>query len=724
MTYVKYQLANNATAKLIAGISSPVQTFQLETWRGDLFPSFPWNTYIWQLVQVNKVSLEVVKREIVTVTNKSWDTFTVVRATWTCPIDDNSTTQVQTAYEFIVDDGYDTYFQMTVNAEVERDIQNGISDLQTQKLDVTSYLSGANLYDDSTTWSDAYLVALPLITSYAQIDWQIIRVKVDVSNTDSATLQINALWAKPITKFNWIPLTSWDIISWNIMVVAWNNTDDAFELIQVIDQSSSAVTPAFTSSFPIWEDFASGNSWFLERNATVVYNSNTSENSTTPPSITWWVIQARWYKMLANLNLTVSSITKNASSTATRAIIADSAWVTLATATFIGNTAIFSTPYYFNASTVFRILCDNSGASYTATLWTPTIARTNVNYTLWSQAWSDDASNGWNIDSIVTNIITTTNQNICDVSGNTRVSHIQIWSWVASNQLKLLLAKVLAPSADLKVRIETDNSGVPSGTLIDPNATATITPGSITTTVTDYTVTLAWSIIIPLYTKVHIVLFVGTYWSETINWTNYYRTAYGATHTTTRNDRIWNGSVWWSTNNRFYYAWGSLFLDQIMSKADATYSYKVNKLYFAKETKVSWEVCKFDHTAWLSEVFSWQTIDADLYQTNTPGVVWTTVGTNKYYVGKVRTPSRVELRPTNMAPVSITLTATNTPWQNTLWVPVQVSISWWTFTNIAISRDNATWYTVWTTATVIYVMPTNYFRVTYTVLPTVVYMPC
>lgn len=83
-------------------------------------------------------------------------------------------------------------------------------------------------------------------------------------------------------------------------------------------------------------------------------------------------------------------------------------------------------------------------------------------------------------------------QNIWDVAGNTRVSFPAIGTGVAGNSLKLSLAKVLSPSAFLRVRIETDNAGSPSGTLVDANATKDIDPATLTTSLADTTV-LMWA---------------------------------------------------------------------------------------------------------------------------------------------------------------------------------------------------------------------------------------
>lgn len=83
----------------------------------------------------------------------------------------------------------------------------------------------------------------------------------------------------------------------------------------------------------------------------------------------------------------------------------------------------------------------------------------------------------------------TTVQNIGETLVNTRVSFPAIGTGVAGNSLKLALAKNLIPTAFLRVRIETDNAGSPSGTLVDVNATKDIDPATLTTSLADTTVT-------------------------------------------------------------------------------------------------------------------------------------------------------------------------------------------------------------------------------------------
>jgi hypothetical protein len=109
-------------------------------------------------------------------------------------------------------------------------------------------------------------------------------------------------------------------------------------------------------------------------------------------------------------------------------------------------------------------------------------------YLLWEDVTAGDSLFR---EDMVTFASATTVQNIGDVSGNTRVSIPVFWSGTASNTLKLALRKFVSPWVDLWVRIETDNAGEPSGTLIDPNATATVLESGLTTSLVDTTVTMA-----------------------------------------------------------------------------------------------------------------------------------------------------------------------------------------------------------------------------------------
>lgn len=172
-------------------------------------------------------------------------------------------------------------------------------------------------------------------------------------------------------------------------------------------------------------------------------------------------------------------------------------------------------------------------------------------YLLWEPAAAGDSLF---VEDMVTFASATSVQNIWDVTANTRVSIPVIWSGVAASTLNLALKKFVSPWVDLWVRIETDNSGEPSGTLADANATATVLTSWLTTSLVDTTVTLAGSITLTEWTKYHIVLFAGTYGAETVNGTNYFGIGYRNITTSTRPVNVFDGSNRWLS---FWATWVS-----------------------------------------------------------------------------------------------------------------------------------------------------------------------
>lgn len=144
------------------------------------------------------------------------------------------------------------------------------------------------------------------------------------------------------------------------------------------------------------------------------------------------------------------------------------------------------------------------------------------------------------VESLPTFAESTVLQNIWDVTGNTRVAILWIGSGVASNTLKLSLRKFVSPSANLSVRIETVSGWNPTGTLVNANATATVTAASVTTSLVDTTITLAGSITITKWQQVAIVL--SQVW-DVVNATNYYAIGYVARDTSTRGYFVYNWSV-------------------------------------------------------------------------------------------------------------------------------------------------------------------------------------
>lgn len=223
-----------------------------------------------------------------------------------------------------------------------------------------------------------------------------------------------------------------------------------------------------------------------------------------------------------------------------------------------------------------------------------------------------------------------TAQNIWDVAGNTRVSFPAIGTGVAGNSLKLALAKNWSPSAFLRVRIETDNAGNPSGTLVDANATKDIDPATLTTSLADTTVTFPWSFTVANGTKVHTV--VSAVW-DVVNASNYYKIGYSTNDTTTRGLSKRNTTRWAATSTIFPYISSTLFHNTVLSLTDSDFAYKVDLYGIATATGALGSYPKL-YTDWFIKWFSSLTDWSNYYLSWTPWAISTTVWTNPALVGQ------------------------------------------------------------------------------------------
>lgn len=546
MPFTNYKSSNLAEWHLKVWISASAVSMILETWEWDLFPNtFP---YLLLLTKYDSSSsLEnkpALKREFVLVTGKAWDTFTITRSAWYVPASTWATTQTNTAFEFASWDSV----SLTNSAEQQKDIDDELLRLENDKLDISDYISWAKLFAESLTGNDSYQATFSDITSYSQIDGQILRVKADVNNTWAATFEVNALWAKSITKRWGDPLTNDDVIANQIMLLVWNNNEDRFELKDTIDQRDSALAESLVDidTHILWENVTAGDSLFVEDDvefADTDLNTQINDTEVFAWSSTPTTNTQNWIRFQARNKIKITSVTKNASCTATRAIIKTDIWnTTIATATFVWNVATFASEVIFKPWMFFRVECDNSGWNYNLRLlWiTPALTKTNVIFVTGSQAWADTSS--WaNIETITSSVETV--EYIWDTVDNTRVAIPIFWNWVLDDELELSLRKYTSPWVNLWVRIETD-SNWPTWVLADPNATSTVLESGLTTSLVDTVVTLLGNITLVKWTRYWIVLFAWTYGAETINATNYFGVGFSAKNTTTRNYMRYNGSSW------------------------------------------------------------------------------------------------------------------------------------------------------------------------------------
>lgn len=125
MTLIAYQTANLARGKLLNPINAAGVTLILQSWQGGLFPAtYPYFLLIEQYDSTSSLENKpVLKREIVKVTNKSSDTFTIVRSSGLCPANDSAVTQTNTAFAF---NAWDSVYLIDA-AEMYKDMQDAIS---------------------------------------------------------------------------------------------------------------------------------------------------------------------------------------------------------------------------------------------------------------------------------------------------------------------------------------------------------------------------------------------------------------------------------------------------------------------------------------------------------------------------------------------------------------------------------------------------------------------
>lgn len=152
MTLANYKHKNNAESTVLGTISAGATSLICATGEGARFPS----TYPF-LLTLEKWDSQgrVTKREIVKVTNRSTDAFTIVRSAGYCPADYSATTQTNTAFSF---DTGDT-IKLKATAEDLDDINAELVRLEAEKLALSGgamtgllkEAQGANIASATTT---------------------------------------------------------------------------------------------------------------------------------------------------------------------------------------------------------------------------------------------------------------------------------------------------------------------------------------------------------------------------------------------------------------------------------------------------------------------------------------------------------------------------------------------------------------------------------------------
>lgn len=260
-------------------------------------------------------------------------------------------------------------------------------------------------------------------------------------------------------------------------------------------------------------------------------------------------------------------------------------------------------------------------------------------------AWETIAANDFvyaeTLSTFLANYATTvpsSSVNIWDVAANTRQSMRLIGNGVSFSTLKMWLNKAWAPADNLVVRIETDSSWSPSGTLVNANATSTISWASLSTGTSEVTVTFAGSFTIAAGTVCHLVL----QRSGANDAVNYYNTPVFVRRVRAFTTRSFNAS-WWSANtNTTLWVIASGIYSTVYCKTDATYIGTSSYVGYSQAWWATGSLITIQ-SWWLSSWFTWLVSWTAYYLSNTAWTIATTPWTVARFVWFARSTTEISL---------------------------------------------------------------------------------
>ena len=143
MTLINFKHANNATALQSGSIGASATSVISATGFGSLFPSaFPFLLTIENFVNATGL---VSKREVVKVTNRVGDVFTIVRSAGYCPASSTATTQTNTAFSFTPDADNTVVLSLKATAEDFDDINAELARIVAVELPLKLNLAGGSM---------------------------------------------------------------------------------------------------------------------------------------------------------------------------------------------------------------------------------------------------------------------------------------------------------------------------------------------------------------------------------------------------------------------------------------------------------------------------------------------------------------------------------------------------------------------------------------------------
>lgn len=259
MAYTRYGWANLAQDTITPWITAAATTVTVDS-KGSLFPAHNGTTdydYPCVLEQFDTSGV-CTKREMMLVTAKTGNQFTITRSFGSVPWSDSATSQGTTAYAF---DEW-ARFSLVTSWELIKEILDWLDERVTK----ADFQKWTPILWSSSVWTDSYAIApTPAITAYE--DNMLFRVRADVANTGTATLAVSGLAAKTIKKNGTDDdLENGDIEANQIFTVVYNSTED-------VRQYQSQLWEPVVASWLSTNKFTSVSTW----NALTVWSATVAQ---------------------------------------------------------------------------------------------------------------------------------------------------------------------------------------------------------------------------------------------------------------------------------------------------------------------------------------------------------------------------------------------------------------------------------------------------------------
>jgi len=216
-----------------------------------------------------------------------------------------------------------------------------------------------------------------------------------------------------------------------------------------------------------------------------------------------------------------------------------------------------------------------------------------------------------------------------DDMARSRRSFRMIGNGEEMTEIKLNLLWVWSPADNAVIRIETDNAGQPSGSLIDTNAEGTISGGVLGASLVEETVTFTGAFTPTKGSIYHVVL----QRSGAISGTNYYGLWVKSASTRAYTQRVYDGSVWGAIDTQYTpYFTAAGFYNGLRCKTKANDLAMIQPEWVCTLFTLPGAESLFD-TDGTSSVFTDLEVWKKQYLSDTPGEVSTTPGTYNVFVG-------------------------------------------------------------------------------------------